>query len=544
MTLFRTLLFSVTAASAHPAWIFDGTNSIGTPYTRLGDFDPVSIPAAPNGSIEPVLSSFVSFSIEFAFFPDFAGDKQIPNTFSDNLLNNLRDFQGSRPHIRVGGNTQDYALFDPDLKTATNGTYIPSISQDYPRILTIGPKYFDSYTTWPNTRFIHGFNLAKNDSVAAASIVRSVPYACRVLNRKSLLYWEMGNEPDLFKTSAQGIMRPATWNETDYVKEWQTKVASVKSALQLNCSADLASDAKFKWIAPSFAGTNNSLNPVKTWEAGLDSGENIARFSSHNYIGGATQPGVTLAGTLMNHTKTVASVGAHNKEQASLKAVGMNLDYIMGETNSLYNQGKPGLSNSFGAALWGVDFNLYCASTNIKQVYMHQGTDYRYASWQPITTNKTTVGTKAPYYGNIAVAAALGNITANEVRVQNIPLKNETEAAYSIYAGETLKRVMVINMNQYNYSVEAPIKRPEIAYNFTVPSSCAGIAWVHRLIANGSDAITGITFNGNSYNYELAEGKPKLLGNVTKDESIPVGSDGGFSVELPWSSAALVQLAC
>jgi hypothetical protein len=49
----------------------------------------------------------------------------------------------------------------------------------------------------------------------------------------------------------------------------------------------------------------------------------------------------------------------------------------MGETNSLYNQGKPGLSNSFGAALWGIDFNLYCASVGIRRVHMHMGTNYR-----------------------------------------------------------------------------------------------------------------------------------------------------------------------
>jgi hypothetical protein len=265
---------------------------------------------------------------------------------------------------------------------------------------------------------------------------------------------------------------------------------------------------------------------------------------SQSYIGGATQPGVTLAGTLMNHTKTVSSVASHNKEQAALKAAGMKLDYIIGEGNSLYNQGKPGLSNSFGAALWGVDFNLYCASTDIKQVYMHMGTDYRYASWQPITTNKTTIGTKAPYYGNIAVAAALGDITADKVRVQNIALTKETEAAYAIYSGDKLKRLMIINMNQYNYSVPELTTRPSITYNFTLPSSCAGSGQVQRLIANGSDAITGITFNGNSYNYELDHGRPKLLGNVTKDETVWVASSGGIGVEVPWSSAALVQLSC
>lgn len=73
----------------------------------------------------------MSFSIEFASFPDFAGTSQgatyvaslrtikaelltnqsagnlsNPNTFSYNLLSNLGTLQGSYPIIRVGGNTQ------------------------------------------------------------------------------------------------------------------------------------------------------------------------------------------------------------------------------------------------------------------------------------------------------------------------------------------------------------------------------------------------------------------------------------------------------
>jgi hypothetical protein len=66
----------------------------------------VTVPGTPAAAGAPVLESFVSFSIEFAFFPDFAGNTTAPNTFSGNLLSNLGEFQGTKPHIRVGGNTQ------------------------------------------------------------------------------------------------------------------------------------------------------------------------------------------------------------------------------------------------------------------------------------------------------------------------------------------------------------------------------------------------------------------------------------------------------
>ena len=65
---------------------------------------------------------------------------------------------------------------------------------------------------------------------------------------------------------------------------------------------------------------------------------------------------------------------------------------------------------------------------------------------------------------------------------------------------------------------------------------------VRRLMANGSDAISGITFDGYSYNFELDDGKPVLLGNVTRGEVLKVGRDGVLSLDVPWSSAVLLDL--
>lgn len=69
----------------------------------------IEVPSAvPKGAGVP-MEAFVSFSIEFAFFPDYSGNLSHPNVFSNNLLNNLGGISGTKPYIRVGGNTQDYA---------------------------------------------------------------------------------------------------------------------------------------------------------------------------------------------------------------------------------------------------------------------------------------------------------------------------------------------------------------------------------------------------------------------------------------------------
>lgn len=224
--------------------------------------------------------SFLSYSIEFSSFPDFAGNLSSPNVFSNNLLNNLGNLAGTKPYIRVGGNTQDYAIFNSYLDVASVGIFNTNISSDYPTTLTIGPPYFESYQTWPDTKFIHGFNLGRNSTTARQALVESVPYACEALQNGKLLYWELGNEPDLYKISAQGPVRPPSWNERDYVDEWLHWTQEIREAMRKPCPR-LASRKNYKYYAPSFAGASNSLDPIETWEDGLDRDKDIAVITSH-----------------------------------------------------------------------------------------------------------------------------------------------------------------------------------------------------------------------------------------------------------------------
>lgn len=178
---------------------------------------------------------------------------------------------------------------------------------------------------------------------------------------------------------------------------------------------------------------------------------------------------------------------------------------------------------------------------------MHQGTNFRYASWQPVATNRTSIGTKPPYYGNIAVAAMLGNLVVHNTSIANIPLPDEREAAYLAYEDGKLARLLVVNMAQYNYTVSGngtgPLNtapRQNVTYSFNLQGLAGTSARIQRLLANGSDAITGITWDGYSYNYELEQGKPVILPNVTRGERAYVASNGTVNVTVPYSSAAIL----
>lgn len=244
----------------------------------------------------------------------------------------------------------------------------------------------------------------------------------------------------------------------------------------------------------------------------------------------------------MNHTVTVTNAKSLSNVSQALAADNLttNIPFILGEHNSLYNEGAPGLSNAFGAALWGVDFNLYAASQGVRRQHMHQGSDYRYASWQPVETEKTTLGTKPPYYGNVFVAAMVQG--GSDVQITDLPLSNETEAAYAAYVGGKLARIAVINLVEYNYTDSDPTApRPSASYNFQLPPEFKSVS-VQRLLANGSNALSGITWDGYSYNYELEGGKPVRLGNVTVGETARVDKKGVVTIDVPYSSAVMLTV--
>jgi hypothetical protein len=59
----------------------------------------------------------------------------------------------------------------------------------------------------------------------------------------------------------------------------------------------------------------------------------------------------------MNHTVIVQSMAGQLALARNVTSTGK--PFVLGETNSLYNQGRPGLSNTFGAA------------HNVSRVHMH-----------------------------------------------------------------------------------------------------------------------------------------------------------------------------
>lgn len=87
-------------------------------------------------------------------------------------------------------------------------------------------------------------------------------------------------------------------------------------------------------------------------------------------IGSFTDP-QEIFHTFLNHNAGLDLV--KNYLSSSSLAQGVGKPFIMFETNSATCGGLPGVSDSFGAALWALDYGLTMAASNFSHALLHIG---------------------------------------------------------------------------------------------------------------------------------------------------------------------------
>ncbi|KAM0262780.1 hypothetical protein ACHAQJ_001574 [Trichoderma viride] len=481
-----------------------------------------SVPAAmllsQSFAAASLFDSYVSLSFEMIGFPTFAGTKSQPNGFSHNLMKNLAELQGSGVVVRVGGNSGDRAIYDSTLTTST-ASACPNA--DPGAWQCIGTTFFESYGGFPaGTRYSHQFNLGAYNSSGWNTLQKTVPLACKAL-KGQLEFWEVGNEPDLFI----GSRRPSTYNAAQYSAEWVNTTEHFESYLQSACP-ELAKSVKY--IAPSLSSPGAKLHIADIFPDEGNATQKITQVSVHNYMNGATVPGVTLQNTLMSHTAVVNSITNHvNYAKTST----ISADYIIGEHNSLYGGGASGLSDVFGAALWAMEFSLYAASTGvIKRIHFHQSVGSPYAAWVP-SGNLTT---NAPYYGKLAASTFLAQ--SSTIDVQTIALNKDADkdSGYGAYINGDLRRVAVLNLRQYNSGSGT---RGNQTYSVKV---APGTSWTsQRLTAAGATDKTGVTFDGFSYDAD-SNGLKKRVSSKESGKIIKADHTGNITFTVQDSEAIVL----
>ncbi|KAL7920711.1 major facilitator superfamily domain-containing protein [Trichoderma austrokoningii] len=445
--------------------------------------------SAPASSSPPISLEFQSFSIEFAFLVDFNGNKSHPNKFTNNLLANLRAFNGDVPQIlRIGGNTQDHVTYFPDQKEQIINFWDLSYNSDQPRNTSIGPTFWEAFTAIEGTKYIFGLNFYKNDSTYLENLRGEVAQSLLQIPPERLHLFEIGNENDYGALSG---FRPPTWTQQDWVDEWVYRSQNIQIPTNL-----------LRFFAPSTCCYNittpySFFSPWTIWNSTFD-------YDRDGWIAEVSQHGV---GTLMNHTSVVINGTIHQ----SLCSLNHNAGriYTLGETNSVSGQGAFGVSNVFGSALFVLDYELYFASFGVNRIHMHQGTAYRYSAWMPISQNGTGPSTNHPYYGHIMVSKFIGSNP--NTRINNIDLN--TEAA------------------------------PSTTFTLSTGRGSAKYATVELMTAPGALSETNITVAGISYDYDLAEGKPLRVAKLYESELRP-NKQGEIYVSVRDSQATVGLKRC
>ena len=233
-----------------------------------------------------------------------------------------------------------------------------------------------------------------------------------------LLALEVGNEPDLFGRAGH---RAADYNYDAWLSDYRRYKQAIRAVLP---------HAPF--AGPDLAGAADWMERFARDE------HDIALLTAHHYITGQANPAATIETMLAPNTAYDAVLA---RFQAASKAA--DKPWRMCETASFSGGGKQGVSDTFAAALWALDYMFVLAEHGCSGVNMETGVNHLgwISHYTPISDDLKGHYGKAPeYYGLSAFARmAAGELVAAECGVGGINL-----TAHAVRDGNNI-RVALIN---------------------------------------------------------------------------------------------------
>jgi hypothetical protein len=163
----------------------------------------------------------------------------------------------------------------------------------------------------------------------------------------------------------------------------------------------------------------------------------------------------------------------------------------------------PGVSDTFGASLWTLNFFLYAASIGISSVQMHMTDNSNASAWSPIPMyGRETSFVRPQYYAHAAVAQIVGNGNGT-TQIASLTTSNVGAAydgrirAYAAYANDKLQSITLINSKKADASVS---NKGSFTFNLNLGSANANKeVYISYLTAPGADSQSDVTWNGMKY---------------------------------------------
>ncbi|KAG6818505.1 hypothetical protein H0H93_004435, partial [Arthromyces matolae] len=415
-------------------------------------------------------------------------------------------------HVRIGGNTQDFAYhvdhIDNGYATAKQQTDSknPTLT---PAVMFTDDLFYMAANVSSHVNVGWYFGIPFNDTNWRLQIAEK---AQQILGDR-LYGLQAGNEPDYYLSHGH---RTAPYDVRQYADEF----ASLVQAIQNNGNIPV----KNILVGPSLA--SGPWTPDRLWPTGyLDRFKDSLRIIAMEHyptnncyarfgVGTLVDPQAMFP-NFLNHNAGINLIQPYLDTSARAQALGK--PFLMFETNSATCGGLPGISDSFGAALWAVDYGLTMAAANFSGALLHiGGQNVYYNVWRSLLTppaNQTlfhqwTIG--AIYYSVLVVSEVFGKSNVSQIiDTSNNGIFNPS---YAVYDGGVLSRVVFINY------IDDASGAHDITGTITIDGGqVPSQVYVKYLLASSVSVKTNLTWAGQTFGNKFeADGRPKGDLNVVR----------------------------
>ncbi|KAI0318620.1 hypothetical protein OF83DRAFT_1056585, partial [Amylostereum chailletii] len=403
--------------------------------------------------------------------------------------------------VRIGADSEDHTNFNPSVQVPQ--TVFPAITATvpYPEASTIvvGNAFYEAASHLPaGTQVIWGVNLRSVNLTAAhleaTAIAHAFASSALADAGVALQAIEIGNEADLYGNG---------WTIEEYVGNWTVFANNVTAAANAIMGEEVA------LMGCAFAGSSHStgsFSPQGALDHGLldsPAGSQIDLISQHHYSGSFCTGSESILQDLMSKTGIRGNLSAFAPDIAAVHDQG--LTYVLGETNSYSCHGAPGVSNTAGAALWGLDYALFATQLGIARLYFHEGVGYKYNFVQPVTLTRSILDGSplaAPlpphvqplYYAAIVAAEAIG--ASGTTSVVELAVDNDHVTGYAFFEDGALARALFVNLRVFDGGARGAVH--------VGIEGVECIMVVKRLSVPTANATEGLTWGGQTYETEDA----------------------------------------
>ncbi|KAF2428856.1 hypothetical protein EJ08DRAFT_591840 [Tothia fuscella] len=483
-------------------------------------------------------AAFAGFGIEPSNLYSFTGGNEA-NRLSINLLQNLADYSGIPPHLRIGGNTGDQMLYDPNydsysfrLKQNPTGQGLEPTDK-----FIFGPSYWKALNRFPRgTPITFGLNMAYSGSDYLERIVAEARACLDGLSGVKLTSFEIGNEPDLW---LQNSFRTGSWGGSTYIQEFLPRAAAIYQ--QVLRPAGLPANFFEPACTASTIGTSfqvrdlTQLGILNTYNG---SGPFVAGWNQHDYyyfVGVSTYQLTLNTLTQLSTTEGQFRAWVTQVEQA----VDSKLPYYLREMANAGPIGLEGISDTFAAALWTLNFLCYTASLGIASVQFHM-TDNSFASpWQPIEMYGRPAHVRPSYYAFAAMAQLIGSGNGTTQIAAFAPTAvsggyAEYVRTYAAYTNGELSAIVLINSMSTSGS-----SQNSMTFALSLPNDKGKTLYISSLRAASASVTSGVTWNGISFERNR-DGTPSTAD--TNVHTILIDSNGNAMVTVKDSEAVIANI--